>query len=105
MKGIDQADRLVIFAAIVASLAEIVRAIEYDLACLGFELCLVEQGFERHASPFTVAAPPFHAVVPGDLRSRWHAAQLCQRKLERLADETADLKLPIGESVGRECPV
>src|SRR5664279_1775952 len=59
---------------------------------------LVEHEAERHALPFADTAPAFDAIVPRDLRSRRHGAQLPERELARRLDQTDHLQAVVGEA-------
>ena len=90
---------LIVFAVLGAGPAEIVGAIEHDIARVRHELRRLEQSAERHTLPLADAAPALDAIVPGDLRARRHGAEIGKRQFKLLFDQAPDHELPVGESI------
>ena len=70
VERIFQVDTLVIAPAAVEGLLIVIRAVEDDVARIRFQTGRLEKKTERNSGPFANRAPPLHAVVPCDLRSR-----------------------------------
>jgi len=60
--------------------------VEHEVARLFLWPYLVKQMRQRHAGPFTDAAPALDAIVTGDLSPRRHRAQLFEAELSGSVD-------------------
>jgi hypothetical protein len=92
VEGIDQIDALVIGRA-----AEVVGAVQDDVARVRRQPRPLEHGSKRHAGPFADGTPALDAVVAGDLGARGHRAQLRERERLRRPDQAVDDEAIVGE--------
>src|SRR4026208_2520248 len=97
MDGVDQVDAFVIKrAAIVA-----VHAVKDNIFRCRSWLYAIENTCQWYALPFADHAPPFDAVVPGNLGARRHRLQLDQRESAGLLHQSADFKPPFRPLIAR----
>ena len=94
MIRIDHVHALVIGAAI-----ERVSTAEDDEVRLLAHPCHVEQRRKLRAGPFGNRAPPFDAIVAGDLRALRECFQFVEAEAQRSVDQPADREPPIGKAV------
>ena len=87
-------------ALVIRGAAEIVGAVEDDVARLGPEARALEQQPERHAGPFPDRAPPLDAIVAGDLGPRGQPPDPVQGQRQRPVHQAIDNESPIGEARG-----
>src|SRR5271165_4174443 len=107
MKRVDEIDRFVVPpGALVAALprlaAQGVGAVKHRVASLRLESRGAQQQRQRHPGPATNGAPPFDAVMAGDLGACRELTQLLETVARRLLDESVDAQAPFRKPAGQQ---
>src|SRR5215471_1483854 len=99
MTGADEIDALVVESGAAQRILHRIVAEEDDVARRWLDTGPLEDARQLNARPLGNAAPAFDAIVPRDLGTRRHGAQIIQAERQRLVDKPCDLKLVPGEIV------
>jgi hypothetical protein len=84
--------------ALIERRLEAVGAVAYDVFGIALEAGALQYRTERDACPLPDATPALYAIVTRNLRARRHGAQIGERQMQGMVDETANVELPIFEA-------
>ena len=97
VESVDQIDAFVILSGAVKRLFQNVGAMEDHEPGGGKKRGPREHDSQRNALPFADRAPPFDAVMAGDLGPLRQVPQIRERQFQRLGDQPIDAQAPSGE--------